>query len=54
MNDDEFGSVKLLKFGGGGGSNNSHFLQNWFVPETRTSLANLKKFKNSEKSTNES
>ena len=54
MNDDEFGSAKLLKLKYRKGANNSHFLQNWFVPETRTSLANLKKFKNSEKITPES
>ena len=37
-----------------GGPNNSDFLQNWFPPETRSSLLNLQKFQDFEKSTPES
>ena len=36
------------------GPNNSDFLQNWFPPEIRVPLLNLKKFRISEKSTPES
>ena len=42
--------IKIQK----GGRNNSDFLQNWFSPEIRSSLFNLKKFQDSEKSTIES
>ena len=37
-----------------GEPNNSDFLQNWFLPETRSSLLNLQKFQDIEKSTPES
>ena len=36
------------------GSNSSDFLQNWFPPEIRPPLFNLKKFQDSEKGTPES
>ena len=37
-----------------GEPNNSDFLQNWFLPENRSFLLNLKKFQNSDKSSSES
>ena len=37
-----------------GRPNNSDFLQNWFPPEIKSPLFNLKKFQDSEKSTAES
>ena len=62
MNADEFGARKLFKLkyrGGGGGEgqggpNNTNFLQNWFPPEIRSPVFNLKKFEDSEKSTPQS
>ena len=36
------------------GPNSSDFLQNWFPPEIRSPLFNLKKFQDSEKGTPES
>ena len=51
MNDEEFGSRKLLKSKYKGGPNKSDFLQNWFSQQIRSPLFNLKKFKKPEKST---
>ena len=41
------------KFGKNKGRNNSDFLQNWFPPEIRSTLFNLYKFQNSEKTITE-
>ena len=55
MNDEEFGSKKLLKLiYRRGGLNSSDILENWFPPEIRSPLFNLYKFENPEKSTPES
>ena len=51
INDQEFGSKKLLKLKNRrGGPNNSDILQNWFPPEIRSPLFNLYKFQDCEKS----
>ena len=50
MNDEEFGSKKLLKLKYRmGGPNNSDIGQNWFPLEIRSPHFNLKKFQESEK-----
>ena len=50
MNEEEFGSLKLLKLKDRrGGSNNSDFLQNWFSPKIWSPLFNLWKFEKSQK-----
>ena len=55
MNDEEFGSKKTFKIEiQKRGQNNSGILQNWFPAEIRSSLFNLYKFENPEKSTPES
>ena len=55
MNDEEFGSGKLLKVKyRRGGPNNSDILQNWCPPEIKSPLYNLYKFGNPEKGSPES
>ena len=55
MDNEEFGSLKFLKFKyRWGGPNNSAVLQNWFPQEFRSLLVNLRKFQKNEKSTAES
>ena len=55
MNEDEFYYIKLFKIEiQDEGPSNSDFLQNWFPPEIRSPLFNLKKFQNSDKGSSES
>ena len=54
MNDEEFGSRKLLKLKYRTRNQITHFLKNWFPPEIRSSLFILQKYQDSEKITPES
>ena len=53
MNDEEFGSRKVLKLKYRTTNQITHFLKNWFPPEIRSSLFILQKYQDSEKSTPE-
>ena len=54
MNDEEFGSRKVLKLKYRTTNQITYFLKNWFPPEIRSSLFILQKYQDSEKSTPES